>query len=66
VKVTFTLRDVSNWIYAYERFAEVYTNPDAIQAAKKASDGLQSFFDFHVRTGCPMDAEFIASERYIQ
>lgn len=65
LRVSFTLRDINDWIYSFQRRAETYTNPEAVKLSLNAAKALEESFNWNVSKGCPMDAEFVATDDYI-
>lgn len=65
-KVVFTLRDVNDWIFSFQRRAEVYSNPEAKKVSEDVAKALEAFFNWNIKHGCPMNAEFVATDTYIQ
>ena len=64
-KVVFTLKDVNDWIYSFQRHASAYSNLEAKEIAQDVADALEAFYNWNIKHGCPITAEFVATDRYI-
>lgn len=64
-KVTFTLKDINSWIYAFQRRAQIVTNPQAIKLSQNVASALEEFYNWNIQHGCPINNEFVATDSYI-